>query len=65
MWAGLLPDGLSPVAVRAAMIGRGVIARPIGADVVAFCPPLVVTDPEIDRCLEALAESVAEVAAAH
>ena len=63
MWAGLLPDGLSPVAVRAAMIGRGVIARPIGVDVIAFCPPLVVTDAEIDRCLEALAESVAEVAA--
>ena len=62
MWAGLLPEGLAPVAVRAAMIGRGVIARPIGADVIAFCPPLVVTDAEIDRCLEALAESVAEVA---
>ena len=64
MWAALLPEGLAPLAVRAAMLERGVIARPIGADVIAFCPPLVVTDDEIDRCLDALAESVAEVAAA-
>jgi len=64
MWAGLLPEGLAPVAVRAAMIERGVIARPIGADVIAFCPPLVISDDEVDRCLEALVESVVEVAAA-
>jgi putrescine---pyruvate transaminase len=64
MWAALVPEGVAPVAVRAAMIGRGVIARPIGADVIAFCPPLVITDDEIDRCLAALADSVAEVSAA-
>ena len=63
MWAGLLRDGVAPVAVRAAMLERGVIARPIGADVIAFCPPLVITDDEIDRCLAALADSVIAVAA--
>jgi putrescine aminotransferase len=63
MWAGLLPEGVAPVAVRAAMLERGVIARPIGADVIGFCPPLVITDDEIDRCLAALADSVVAVAA--
>jgi adenosylmethionine-8-amino-7-oxononanoate aminotransferase len=63
MWAALLPEGVAPTAVRAGMLARGVIARPIGADVIAFCPPLVITDDELDRCLHALADSVAAVAA--
>ncbi len=63
MWAALLPEGVAPTAVRAEMLTRGVIARPIGADVIAFCPPLVITDDEIDRCLAALADSVAAVSA--
>jgi adenosylmethionine-8-amino-7-oxononanoate aminotransferase len=62
MWAALLPEGVAPTAVRAEMLTRGVIARPIGADVIAFCPPLVITDDELDRCLAALADSVAAVA---
>jgi putrescine---pyruvate transaminase len=62
MWAALLPEGVAPTAVRAGMLARGVIARPIGADVIAFCPPLVITDDELDRCLAALADSVAAVA---
>ena len=64
MWAALVPEGVAPTAVRVAMLERGVIARPIGADVIAFCPPLVITDDEIDACLDALTSSVALVAAA-
>ena len=64
MWAALVPDTAAPVAVRRAMLERGVIARPIGTDVIAFCPPLVITDDEIERCLGALADSVTEVAGA-
>jgi adenosylmethionine-8-amino-7-oxononanoate aminotransferase len=40
--------------VRDTMLAAGVIARPIG-DVIAFCPPLVITDAQLDRCLAALA----------
>ncbi len=40
------------------MAERGVITRAIGADTVTFCPPLVVTDQQIDRIVDALAASV-------
>jgi len=43
---------------------RGVIARPIGADTVAFCPPLVISDAQIDHCVEATGEAVLAVAKA-
>jgi adenosylmethionine-8-amino-7-oxononanoate aminotransferase len=45
--------------VRDAMLAAGVIPRPIGASVVAFCPPLVISDAQLDRCVEALADAVA------
>jgi len=58
LWAaGLLP-GRDPVAVRDAMLGRGVITRAVDATSVAFCPPLVIADAEIDRCVEALRDTV-------
>jgi len=58
VWAALLPGHLDAVAVRDAMLAEGVIARPIGAEVIAFCPPLVITDAELDRCLAVLAAAV-------
>jgi putrescine aminotransferase len=54
VWAGVLPEGIDADAVRDTMLAAGVIARPIG-DVIAFCPPLVITDAQLDRCLAALA----------
>jgi adenosylmethionine-8-amino-7-oxononanoate aminotransferase len=60
VWAAVLPEGRSAAAVRDGMLARGVIARPIGGDVVAFCPPLVVDDTDIDRCVEALAAALEE-----
>ncbi|MGH1504171.1 MAG: aspartate aminotransferase family protein [Acidimicrobiales bacterium] len=63
VWAARLPDGTDYArssAVRDAMLERGVIARPIG-DVIAFCPPLVIGDDDIDRMVDALAESAATV----
>ncbi|HEX9888971.1 MAG TPA: aminotransferase class III-fold pyridoxal phosphate-dependent enzyme [Nitriliruptorales bacterium] len=50
------------VDVREAMIERGVIARPIGGVTVAFCPPLIITDEQIDRCVDALGGAVEAVA---
>ena len=58
MWAVGLGPGMSALDVREELLARGVIARPIGADTVAFCPPLVIADADVDRCGEALAEAL-------
>ncbi len=53
VWAVGLDD-VDAVAVRDAMLDAGVIVRPIGTTTVTFCPPLVIDDGDIDRCVEAL-----------
>jgi adenosylmethionine-8-amino-7-oxononanoate aminotransferase len=59
VWAaGLRPDQ-DAAAVRDHMLANGVITRAIGADTCTFCPPLVTTDEEIDRIVDALAAAVA------
>jgi adenosylmethionine-8-amino-7-oxononanoate aminotransferase len=60
LWAAVLDEGAAG-AVRQGLLDRGVIARPIGGEVIAFCPPLVIEDADLDRCVTALAESVADV----
>jgi adenosylmethionine-8-amino-7-oxononanoate aminotransferase len=40
------------------MIARGAIVRAINTDTNAFCPPLVATDAEIDRILDAFEQSL-------
>jgi adenosylmethionine-8-amino-7-oxononanoate aminotransferase len=57
IWAGKLPDGMDATAVRDAMIRRGVIARAIPG-VIAFCPPLVMTDDELNTVLDVFASVV-------
>jgi adenosylmethionine-8-amino-7-oxononanoate aminotransferase len=57
IWAGKLPDSLDATVVRDTMIQQGVIARAIPG-VIAFCPPLVATDEQIDRMLDTLASVV-------
>jgi adenosylmethionine-8-amino-7-oxononanoate aminotransferase len=64
IWAVDLRAEVDAVAVRDAMIERGVIARPLGATTIALCPPLVITDAELDLTLDALADSIATVVAA-
>jgi len=56
VWAAVLHDETA-VAVRDEMMRRGVIARHLGTSVIAFCPPLVISDHDIDLCVEVLAES--------
>ncbi|HZN15489.1 MAG TPA: aminotransferase class III-fold pyridoxal phosphate-dependent enzyme [Acidimicrobiales bacterium] len=58
MWAAVLPDGVDPSAVRDRMLERGVIPRPLGANALAFCPPLVISDDQLDQCLDALGQSI-------
>jgi adenosylmethionine-8-amino-7-oxononanoate aminotransferase len=54
-------DDLDAVAVRDAMLKRGVITRPIGSGTLSFCPPLVIEDDDIDRCVQALEAAVTTV----
>jgi len=58
IWAAALHDDLSAPAVRDGMLERGVIPRPIGTSTIAFCPPLVISDAEVDQCVTALEEAV-------
>jgi adenosylmethionine-8-amino-7-oxononanoate aminotransferase len=63
IWAaGMLPE-VSALDVRAGLLERGVIARPIGAATIAFCPPLVIGEDDLARCLSALGESLRSVRA--
>lgn len=57
IWAGKLPDGMDATAVRDKMISHGVIARAIPG-VIAFCPPLVITDDQVNTVLDVFASVV-------
>jgi putrescine---pyruvate transaminase len=61
VWAAALHPGVDAAAVRDAMLRHGVIARPVGADTIAFCPPLVIDEAQLDRCVTALEGGVADV----
>ena len=63
IWAAELPDGVDAVAVRDVMLRHGVIARPIGATTLAYCPPLVIDDADLDLCVDALADALHAVGA--
>jgi len=54
VWAAALLPGRDSVAVRDAMLQAGVIVRAVNATTIAFCPPLVIGDAEIDSCTETL-----------
>ena len=58
VWATALPSGIDAAEVRDRMLADGVICRPIGPDTLAFCPPLVISDPEIDRIVDTLARAL-------
>ena len=55
VWAAALSGDHDAAGVRDHMLEHGVICRPIGPDTLAFCPPLVITDAEIDRVIDTLA----------
>jgi putrescine aminotransferase len=59
IWAGILPATKDATAVRDAMIARGVIARSI-PNMIAFCPPLVITDEEIDKVLDVFTDVISQ-----
>ncbi len=58
VWAvGLGPDR-DAATVRDRMLGGGVICRPIGPETLAFCPPFVTSDTQLDRIVDALASAL-------
>ncbi|MCP4734988.1 MAG: aspartate aminotransferase family protein, partial [Bosea sp.] len=59
LWAAQLnnEDAETTVAVRDAMLDLGVIVRPLG-DAIAFSPPLVMEDDDVDRMVGALAQAI-------
>ncbi len=66
IWAIGLEAPLSAAAFAEELLGNGVVGRAIPyANSVAFSPPLVVTDAEIDELLEAVGATLAAVAVAH
>ena len=54
VWAVELPEGKDAPAVRDALLGEGVIVRPLGT-ALAMCPPLVITDEQVDRIVDGMA----------
>ncbi|MEZ5170824.1 MAG: aminotransferase class III-fold pyridoxal phosphate-dependent enzyme [Acidimicrobiia bacterium] len=48
-------------AVRDAMRERGVISRAIPPSTIAFCPPLVIGDDDLDLCVEVLGDAIEAV----
>jgi adenosylmethionine-8-amino-7-oxononanoate aminotransferase len=57
VWSVNLPDGIDAVAVRNRLLERGVIVRAIPPSTLTMCPPLVTTDEQVDRIVDALAQS--------
>ncbi len=60
LWAAVVHPDVDVIAVRDAMLERGAIVRPLAPDAIAFCPPLVITDEEIDGLLDSLAGALGE-----
>jgi putrescine---pyruvate transaminase len=55
MWAAGLHESQNAMAMRDEILRRGVITRAINTDTLTFCPPLVITDEQIDRIIDTLA----------
>jgi adenosylmethionine-8-amino-7-oxononanoate aminotransferase len=61
IWAiGLAPHLHAPT-LRDALLDFGVIARPVGNSTLAYCPPLVITDEQIDRSVDGTRRAIAAV----
>ena len=54
VWAVSVPEGVDAAATRDALLERGVIVRPIPPNHLAMCPPLVITDDQVDYMIEAI-----------
>jgi putrescine---pyruvate transaminase len=55
VWAAGLKAEQNAMAVRDEMLATGAVVRALNADSNIFCPPLVITDEQIDRLLDIFA----------
>jgi len=62
IWGLGMREDISAMAVRDAMVARGVIPRPIATHTVAFCPPLVIGDDDLDQILGVTRDALLAVA---
>jgi putrescine aminotransferase len=60
VWAVGMRPGQDAVKMRDRMLELGVITRAIGDHSCTFCPPLVITDTQIDRIIDAVATAAGE-----
>jgi len=60
MWALGLAPGTDAVKVRDRLLDEGVIARPIGPATLAFCPPFVIEDVDVDRIVDGVRAALPE-----
>jgi putrescine---pyruvate transaminase len=56
VWAVALGPDHDAVKVRDAALDRGVIVRPVPGNSLSMCPPLVISDDQIGRIVDVLAE---------
>jgi putrescine aminotransferase len=63
VWAVALADDVRAWDVREEMLRDGVISRPIGDATIAFCPPLVIEDADLDACVTALERAISTLRA--
>ena len=54
VWGISVPEGVDVVAVRDALLGEGVIIRPIPPNHMSMCPPLVISDEQIDKIVSSI-----------
>ena len=57
VWAAGLHASHNNVKIRDRMLELGAITRAINADTNTFCPPLVITDSQLDKLLDAFAKA--------
>ncbi len=60
VWAAGLHESQDAMKFRDRMLQLGVITRAIGTHSLTFCPPLVTTDAQIDRIVDAIATAASE-----
>lgn len=63
VWAAAHKPGVDPMVVRDRMLAAGAITRALNTDTNSFCPPLVISDAELDRLIDIFATTTAAVTA--
>jgi len=56
VWGISVPDGVDVVATRDALLAKGIIIRPIPPKHLTLCPPLVITDAQINEIVDGIGE---------